>query len=54
VARIFEGFIPTGESKTIPYLGNLAQGIYRYRARIGSEVAQGNVIIIGVYTRKPN
>ncbi|MFA5817297.1 MAG: YDG domain-containing protein, partial [Bacteroidales bacterium] len=49
VARVFEGFIPTGESKTIPYHGYLAQGIYRYRARIGNEVKMGNVIIIGVY-----
>ncbi|TSA32359.1 MAG: hypothetical protein D4R64_16090, partial [Porphyromonadaceae bacterium] len=49
VARVFEGFIPTGESKTIPYHGYLAQGLYRYRARIGMEVKMGNVIIIGVY-----
>ena len=49
VARIFEGFIPTGESKTIPFTGHIAQGIYRYRVMIGSEVKVGNVIIIGVY-----
>jgi len=49
VARVFEGYIGTGESKTIPFKGYLAQGIYRYRARIGNEVKVGNVIIIGVY-----
>ena len=49
VARIFEGFIPTNEAKTIPFPTNLAQGIYRYQARIGKVVKAGNVIIIGVY-----
>jgi hypothetical protein len=49
VARVFEGYIGTGESKTIPFKGYLAQGIYRYRARIGNEVKVGNVVIIGVY-----
>jgi len=49
VARVFEGFIATGEAKIIPFKGYLAQGIYRYRVRIGNEVKVGNVIIIGVY-----
>jgi|GEM_PF-920652 len=49
VERVFEGFIPTGESKTIIYKGHLAQGLYRYRAMIGNEVKMGNLIIIGVY-----
>jgi hypothetical protein len=49
VARVFEGYIGTGESKTIPFKGYLAQGIYRYRCMIGGEVKVGNVIIIGVY-----
>ncbi|MFA6129106.1 MAG: YDG domain-containing protein, partial [Bacteroidales bacterium] len=49
VAHVFEGFIQTGESKTIPFKGHLAQGIYRYQVKIGSEIKGGNVIIIGVY-----
>jgi hypothetical protein len=49
VARVFEGYINAGESKTIPFKANLAQGMYRYRAIIGNEVKFGNVIIIAVY-----
>jgi len=49
ISRVFEGFIPTGESKTITYKGNLSQGLYRFRAVIGNEVRMGNVVIIGVY-----
>ena len=49
VATLFEGFIPTSESKIIPLNCYLAQGVYRYKARIGNEVKVGNVIIIGVF-----
>jgi hypothetical protein len=49
VARLFNGFIPTSESKIVPVNLHLAQGIYRYRARVGNEIQVGNVIIIGVF-----
>jgi hypothetical protein len=49
VARLFDGVIPTSESRTIPVNLNLAQGIYRYYAKVGNQVRSGNVIIIWVY-----
>jgi hypothetical protein len=49
VKRVFEGFIAVGESKTVEYESRLAQGIYLYRAQVGSNVKVGNIIIVGVY-----
>jgi len=49
ISRIFEGYVPVGESRTVTYCHNLPQGIYLYQVRTENQMINGRIIVIVGY-----
>lgn len=49
ISRVFDGYLPGGQTKTIFFRNFLQQGIYTYRIQTESRVCSGRIICIRVY-----
>jgi hypothetical protein len=49
ISRIFDGYLPGGESRTIAYSHNLPQGTYLYQVRTENQMINGRIMVIRAY-----
>jgi len=57
IARLYDGFIPSGEAKIVTYESNLAQvaqGMYFYVLRRGNETLAGKVVLVTTMEKDNN